>query len=89
MITDDSARTPAANITGPDLPACGGSVVHLIDAVLNPCCNPGDASDACVAAPLDAKQVNNEASAAPMARGWASSALASAVVAAGVAVVAL
>lgn len=42
-----------------DIPACSGSVVHLIEGVLNPCCN--SETDDCTTAELDPKQVELEA----------------------------
>jgi hypothetical protein len=45
--------------------ACGGSYVHIIQGILNPCCST-DSVD-CDPAPLDAKQVNATADATPVA----------------------
>jgi hypothetical protein len=48
--------------TKADIPARGGSYVHLIDAVLNSSCKPWQKGE-CKSAPLDPKQVQNEAGA--------------------------
>lgn len=80
-VTDDSANTVVqATVVRGDIEACGGSIVHLIRGVLNPCCN--DRSADCTAAPLDAKQLDTSIEDAPGeasgARGVAAAAAAAA-----------
>lgn len=64
-LTDDSTKTTVqATIVKGDVIACGGSYVHLIHGVLNPCCNDRNAD--CTTAPFDPQQIDTalEASAA-------------------------
>lgn len=88
-LTDDSTNTAIqATIVKGDIVACGGTVVHLIRGVLNPCCN--DRNTDCTAAPLDAKQIDTwievsemSAAAARGARGAAAAGGAAAAVVVG------
>ena len=54
-IIDDSDFTVPANITETDIAACGGSIVHLMDGWLSPCCL-GDGDGQCSQARLGSMQ---------------------------------
>lgn len=54
-IIDDSDFTSRANITGTDIAACGGSIVHTMQGWLSPCCL-GDGDGECTTAPFAAQQ---------------------------------
>eukprot|EP00892_Ulva_mutabilis_P000429 jgi/Ulvmu1/10387/UM061_0071.1 len=76
-LTDDSTNTQVqAMIVQGDILTCGGSYVHLIKGLLNPCCNDRNAD--CTTAALDPKQVDTsiEATSAACRGTWGASGVA-------------
>jgi hypothetical protein len=53
-VVDDFNRTKDADIVGTNTTACGGSLVHLIDEAIAPCCNM--LNDSCTPAPFQPNQ---------------------------------
>jgi hypothetical protein len=39
QLTDDSDSTQVATVVQSDIEACNGSIVHLVDGTLDPCCS--------------------------------------------------
>lgn len=80
-LTDDSTNTVIqATIIKGNIVACGGTYVHLIRGVLNPCCNDRNAD--CTSAPLDAKQVDTSIEVSEISGTASGAAVAGAVAAA-------
>lgn len=55
-VTDDSDSTTQAVLVDTDLAACGGSFVHKMSGVLNPCCSEGSVD--CESSAFEPQQVN-------------------------------